>query len=175
MSLADRLKQARSSLHKEQKELAAMLGISFRSWQDYELGKSVPGGKVFEALVNHGLNANWLLVGEGPMMRDKVEVEGQEVPSSQERGDREKLEEKAMALTSKDGNSPIKAAAHSYIDAMPDSEAAKIVEIIIDRNENPFLRLSPEGKAEARAIAESHLKEIDERTSSGSDQKITGT
>ncbi len=69
MSLADRLKKARNSLSKEQKEMAEILGISFRSWQDYELGKSVPGGKVFESLTRQGFNANWLLAGEGPMMR----------------------------------------------------------------------------------------------------------
>lgn len=67
MNLSDRLKLARTTSGKEQKEIAALLGISFRSWQDYELGKSVPGGKVFEALVGLGFNANWLLTGEGPM------------------------------------------------------------------------------------------------------------
>jgi len=69
MSLADRIKTARNYLGKEQKEIAKLLDISFRSWQDYELGKSVPGGKVFEALARIGFNANWLLTGEGPMRR----------------------------------------------------------------------------------------------------------
>ena len=69
MSLAERLKDARNLLGKEQKEIADLLGISFRSWQDYELGKSVPGGKVFEALAKLGFNANWLLTGEGEKMR----------------------------------------------------------------------------------------------------------
>jgi phage repressor protein C with HTH and peptisase S24 domain len=69
MSLAERLKTARESMGFEQKKLADQLGISFRSWQDYELGKSVPGGKVFEALVKAGFNANWLLTGDGEMKR----------------------------------------------------------------------------------------------------------
>ncbi|MDD2366295.1 MAG: helix-turn-helix transcriptional regulator [Desulfuromonadaceae bacterium] len=67
MELSERLKIARDSLGKEQKEIALLLNISFRSWQDYEAGKSVPGGKVFESLVKLGFNANWLLTGEGPM------------------------------------------------------------------------------------------------------------
>ncbi len=49
--------------------MAEQLKISFRSWQDYELGKSVPGGKVFEALAKLGFNANWLLTGEGAIQK----------------------------------------------------------------------------------------------------------
>jgi phage repressor protein C with HTH and peptisase S24 domain len=73
MSLAERLKTARNSLGKEQKEVAEILGISFRSWQDYEAGKSVPGGKVFESLVKLGFNANWLLTEEGEMRQGDAE------------------------------------------------------------------------------------------------------
>lgn len=69
MELSERLKIVRTSLGKEQKEVAELLGISYRSWQDYEQGKSVPGGKVFEALVKQGFNANWLLTGDGEMKR----------------------------------------------------------------------------------------------------------
>lgn len=69
MDLAERLKAARNFTGKEQKEIAKQLGISFRSWQDYELGKSVPGGKVFESLTRIGFNANWLLTGEGEMLQ----------------------------------------------------------------------------------------------------------
>jgi len=47
--------------------MATALGIGLKSWQVYEQGKSIPGGKVFEALVQLGFNANWLLNGEGPM------------------------------------------------------------------------------------------------------------
>ena len=73
-TLADRLKAARESLDKGQKDTADQLGISFRSWQDYELGKSVPGGKVFESLSRLGFNANWLLTGEGPMRRGYEQI-----------------------------------------------------------------------------------------------------
>lgn len=67
MSVADRLKIARESTGKSQREMADQLGTSFRAWQDYEAGKNFPGGKVFESLVKLGFNANWLLTGEGDM------------------------------------------------------------------------------------------------------------
>jgi len=67
MGLSERLKAIREISGKDQKGMADQLGISFRSWQDYELGKSIPGGKVFEALVKLGFNANWLLTGQGGM------------------------------------------------------------------------------------------------------------
>jgi transcriptional regulator with XRE-family HTH domain len=65
MTLADRLKCVREDLNKSQKEIAAQIGISFRSWQDYELGKNVPGSAVITELVKLGYNSNWILTGEG--------------------------------------------------------------------------------------------------------------
>lgn len=69
MTLAERLKTIRGLSGNDQKTMAEQLGISFRSWQDYELGKSVPGGKVFEALAKMGYDANWLLTGEGAIKK----------------------------------------------------------------------------------------------------------
>ena len=66
-AMKDRLKTLRELVGKDQKDMADALKISFRSWQDYELGKSVPGGKVFEALAFLGYNVNWVLTGEGSM------------------------------------------------------------------------------------------------------------
>lgn len=71
-TLFDRLIAAREATGKSQKDLAEILGISFRSWQDYELGKSVPGGKVFESLSRLGFSSDWLLTGEGPMKRGGI-------------------------------------------------------------------------------------------------------
>lgn len=67
--LAERLKQARESLGSTQKEIATKVSVSVQMWRAYESGKSVPGGNVLEALARHGLNVNWLLTGEGEMMR----------------------------------------------------------------------------------------------------------
>lgn len=68
--LKDRLKTARESLGKSQKEMAEALDVGLKSWQVYEKGGSVPGGSVFEALTKLGFNANWLLTGSGDMWID---------------------------------------------------------------------------------------------------------
>lgn len=68
--LSDRLKTARESIAKSQKEMAEALGVGLKSWQVYEQSSSVPGGHVFEALVKLGFNANWLLTGDGEMWRE---------------------------------------------------------------------------------------------------------
>jgi len=72
MELKERLKYARESLALGQKEMAETLGIGLKSWQVYEQGSSTPGGKVFEALVKHGFNANWLLTGEGKARNEET-------------------------------------------------------------------------------------------------------
>ena len=62
-----RLKSVRTSLGLTQKGVAEKLCISARGYQVYEDGHSFPGGKVIEGFVNLGVNANWLLTGEGDM------------------------------------------------------------------------------------------------------------
>lgn len=69
MSLADRLKIARESLGKGQKEMAGLCNASYRMWQAYESGENQPKAEVIESLVKLGFNANWLLAGEGEMKR----------------------------------------------------------------------------------------------------------
>ena len=69
MDLPERLKIVRNSLGKSQKAMASELGIVTRSWQVYEEGKSKPGTDVYASLVKLGINANWLLTGEGAMRR----------------------------------------------------------------------------------------------------------
>ncbi len=67
--------------------MAEALGISYISWQDYERGKTIPGGKVFESLVKLGFDANWLLIGEGPMMRGEAGEGGMGRPAADQGGD----------------------------------------------------------------------------------------
>lgn len=66
--LAQRLSAAREALGYTQSGVAAAVPCGFRSWQDYEAGKRVPGAQVVAGLVRLGVNANWLLAGEGPML-----------------------------------------------------------------------------------------------------------
>lgn len=69
LSLPERLRQARESAGMTQRDFAKKLGAGLTSWQDYEAGRNMPGGQVFEALCRLGYSADWLLTGEGDMMR----------------------------------------------------------------------------------------------------------
>lgn len=71
-TLAERLRAARSVFKLKQKEMAAQSGVSDRSYQGYEDGRSVPGGEAIEGFVRLGINANWLLTGEGAMLLSDI-------------------------------------------------------------------------------------------------------
>lgn len=62
------MKTAREALGLTQDGLAQAVGGSKRGIQNNEALKSVPGGEVICGLVSLGINANWLLTGEGPML-----------------------------------------------------------------------------------------------------------
>ncbi|MFA9948759.1 S24 family peptidase [Dentiradicibacter hellwigii] len=62
-----RLKEARARLGLSQKDAAEQSGVSARGYQGYEDGRSIPGGDAIAGLVRLGINANWLLTGEGEM------------------------------------------------------------------------------------------------------------
>ncbi len=64
-SIPARLKAVRETLGCTQKEMAKAVGIKYRSWQDYESGKSVPGGNALIAVARLGININWILTGRG--------------------------------------------------------------------------------------------------------------
>lgn len=67
------MKAARKSLGLTQDALANMAGAtSNRGLQDNEAGKSMPGGQMIRALARAGINANWLLTGEGTMTLPQV-------------------------------------------------------------------------------------------------------
>ena len=67
--IGKRIKAARKALGLTQDVLAAQAGgTSNRGLQDNESGKSMPGGQMIAALVNAGINANWILTGHGQML-----------------------------------------------------------------------------------------------------------
>jgi len=68
MEIADRLKAARGALGLKQVEMGTKSGCSPSTYQKYEQGSSVPGGEAIAGFVRLGINANWLLTGEGPML-----------------------------------------------------------------------------------------------------------
>ena len=64
-----RIKAARKALGLTQEALAEMAGARSKSGlQDNEAGKNMPGGQMIGALVQAGINANWLLSGDGEML-----------------------------------------------------------------------------------------------------------
>ncbi|OPX93472.1 MAG: transcriptional repressor DicA [Pelotomaculum sp. PtaB.Bin104] len=74
--LSERLKAVRLKQNLSQREIAQTLEIGLKSWQQYENGSSIPGGKVLEALLlKLRVNINWLLSGTGSMYFNEGEVE----------------------------------------------------------------------------------------------------
>lgn len=65
--LAQRLQLVRSHFGYTQAQMAEKIKVKYRSWQDYERGKNIPGGKVLEGIALLGINTNWVLTGHGPM------------------------------------------------------------------------------------------------------------
>lgn len=74
--LKPRLKKVRESFGLSQKAMDDHLQIGKNSWQRYESVGQVPGGEVLAKLVEKGINANWLLTGEGEMKRFSQESMG---------------------------------------------------------------------------------------------------
>lgn len=67
-TLAERLKQARAYLGLTQDEMADALGAKKRGYQENESGNTTPRSDVIAGFVTLGINANWLLTGQGEML-----------------------------------------------------------------------------------------------------------
>lgn len=67
-SIGDALKAWRQQANLSQKDAATHLGVPARTYQDYERDLKAPGAGAIQAFVRAGINANWLLTGEGPML-----------------------------------------------------------------------------------------------------------
>jgi transcriptional regulator with XRE-family HTH domain len=62
-NIAERLKKIRLKEHKSQEKMAEALGVSQRSWSDYENGKSDVPVQVVMKLESYGYSLNWILKG----------------------------------------------------------------------------------------------------------------
>lgn len=78
--IGKRLRVFRESKSLPQIKLAAAVGGTIRGIQDNELGKSAPNSKVLYGLALMGLNVNWLLTGEGPMLIGDLALRGSRPP-----------------------------------------------------------------------------------------------
>lgn len=52
--------------------MASMLGINYRTFQNYEASRSDIGWDTLKALAEIGFDANWILTGEGGMKRSET-------------------------------------------------------------------------------------------------------
>lgn len=69
-----RMKAARGALGLTQEGLALAVGGSKRGIQENEARNRVPGGEVVAGMIGLGINANWLLTGDGPMLLADLEA-----------------------------------------------------------------------------------------------------
>lgn len=67
-SIGSQLKVWRSSVFLSQDEAAARLGLSPSTYQNYERDVRRPNAAGFDAFTKAGINAQWLLSGEGDML-----------------------------------------------------------------------------------------------------------
>lgn len=72
MSLQERVKKIREDLSKSQKEMAHLVGVGLRTWQQYEEGVHDPSWKVVSRLSEIGYNTDWLASGKGPIKRQEL-------------------------------------------------------------------------------------------------------
>lgn len=85
MSLADRIKAGRAALKLKQDEVVTVSGIPLSTYRKYEGGTAEPGAKAMAGLVATGLNANWLLTGEGPMLLAELARQADELEQARRR------------------------------------------------------------------------------------------
>ncbi|PTD96235.1 hypothetical protein C8261_09935 [Pseudothauera lacus] len=72
-SLGSRLKAWRETKGLRQADASSLFGVPYSSYQKYEMNLSLPGADAIERFVRAGVDANWLLTGEGPMTAPAVE------------------------------------------------------------------------------------------------------
>ena len=69
--LSERIRQARRHVGLSASEAASLAGLTRKSWERYELDKNEPKASSLTILVEKGIDATWLLTGEGSMLSDE--------------------------------------------------------------------------------------------------------
>lgn len=67
-SIGSRLKVWREAIGLKQADAAALLSLSGSTYQNYERDVRAPNTEGWEAFCRAGINTNWLLTNEGPML-----------------------------------------------------------------------------------------------------------
>jgi len=96
MTIGGRLKEWRAFKNLNQKDASSISGVSFSTYQNYEMDISPPGAKSLQGFINAGINANWLMMGHGPML---LEMDRAAIIREDEIEDKKLIEELAVAET----------------------------------------------------------------------------
>ncbi|WP_339490567.1 helix-turn-helix domain-containing protein [Pseudomonas rhizophila] len=73
MSISERLRSVLDAKGLSIKQAADIIGIPYRTLQNYLLDEREPNAKAMSALRTHlGISVDWLLTGEGPMFHGSV-------------------------------------------------------------------------------------------------------
>lgn len=65
----------------KQEDASSKFGVAKSTYQKYEAGSSIPGGEAIAGFIGAGINANWLLTGEGPMLLKDLQPPAPAAPS----------------------------------------------------------------------------------------------
>lgn len=70
MTLAKRMRAVRKHFGLDQRAMAGLVAIPYRTYQAYEQGRQPPKTPVLQRLGARGINLDWLVVGRGDMTVD---------------------------------------------------------------------------------------------------------
>ena len=73
MDVAERIRTWRESIGSTQAQFSEQTGIPLRTLKGYEAGERLPGTEALIAIAKTGVNATWLLTGEGRMQAESEE------------------------------------------------------------------------------------------------------
>ena len=181
MTLQSRISIIRKSMSKTQREMALLVGVGIRTWQQYEEGGHEPSWRVVTKLSELGYSADWLATGKGEMrLGEAAYTLAEGFKNADSSGERP---EAFISKEERADRSPIKQAAVSYIDAMTDVEVAELTKSIVSHqkvmNDPPMftsigrritdgdrnlMYMSPEGKAKIRAALEARINATDDES-----------
>lgn len=123
-----RMKAAREALGLTQEGLAKAVGGSKRGIQENEARNRVPGGEVVAGMVELGINANWLLTGEGPMRLADLNTPPAQSQSMSFAFDQDRLEKSLEA---------VEAGLAAADSTMPPAKKAAVVMAVYDLLQEP--------------------------------------
>ena len=72
MSFSERIKKLRKHLGLSQKDFGEKIGVGTSHISQWERELSMPSSKALIGMANLGVNINWLLIGDGEMIMERL-------------------------------------------------------------------------------------------------------